>query len=74
MNNMKSKITQVDIGIAQESMIGTILVIIYISDLQLLLKNYSVTIQVDDTNFLIKGNNINEIDDIVELCSEKINE
>lgn len=74
MNNMKSKITQVDIGIAQESMIGTILVIIYISDLQLLLKNYPVTIQVDDTNFLIKGNNINEIDDIVELCSEKINE
>lgn len=71
-NKVKSEVSFIDVGIAQGSLAGPILFIIYINDLPLSLNKYLITNYVDDTNILLHGNSSNEIIEQTKNCYNEV--
>lgn len=70
---IKSNIQRNSIGIAQRSILGPILFVIFLNDLSNIENNFAITNYADDTNLLVPGSNIHDLTTNAENAFEITN-
>lgn len=68
---VKSDIQRSSVGIAQGSVLGPILFIIFLNDLNEIVQNFTITSYADDTNLLVPGLDMHDIVSKAEVAYDR---
>jgi hypothetical protein len=73
-NAVKSGMMKIDCGVPQGSVLGPLLFLVYMNDINAALPDQKIKLFADDTNLFISGKNLSEASELAADCIGKLSE
>lgn len=73
-NSIKSEMMEINCGVPQGSVLGPLLFLVYMNDINTALQDQKIKLFADDTNLFISGKSLSEASELAAECIDKLSE